>query len=85
MDVSRDQRLLYTVHPLEFVESLDVYEPTLDPITVVEETRVLTWKSKKLNVLMQDAHLQAVLDDVLGRDIGLKLGRLFAPPVAAGK
>lgn len=80
VDVSRNQQLLYTVQPLEFVESVDVYEPTLDPITIVEETRILTWKSKKLTRLMQDSHLQAVLDEVLGRDIALKLSRLYASP-----
>lgn len=76
-DVSRNQQLLYSVTSMEFIESLDVYEPTLDPITIVEETRVLTWKKSKLSQLMDDPHLQAVLESVLGRDIGHKLSRLY--------
>lgn len=85
VDVSRNQQLLYSVHAFEFVESVDVYEPTQDPITIAEETRVLTWKSKKLSELLQDAHLQAIIDDVLARDICLKLGRLYVPPAVAEK
>jgi hypothetical protein len=76
-DVSRNQQLIYSVPAMEFIESLDVYEPTLDPITIVEETRVLIWKKNKLSELKDDSHLRSVLESVLGRDIGFKLSRLY--------
>lgn len=82
--ISRNQQLLLTVQGLEFIESMDVYEPTLDEVTIAEETRVLTWKKKQLTELMQDSHMQAVMDQVLGRDISLKFNRaLQMHPVAA--
>lgn len=86
VDISRNQQLLLSVQALEFIESIDVYEPTRDEVTIAEETRVLTWKSKKLTELMQEPHMQAVMDDVLGRDMARKFNRALTmhpvlPPV----
>jgi len=77
--VSQAGRALHLVTHHQFLDSPEWFGVTTDEyfqvtVTALEECSLLVWHRDKIKlVIMEDPHLQAVLDHVVGRDVVRKL------------
>ncbi|XP_037082599.1 popeye domain-containing protein 3-like [Pollicipes pollicipes] len=77
--VSQGGKALHVVAPDQFLDSPEWFSVLTDDffqvsITAIEESRVLVWHRDKLKLsIMGEPFLQAVFDNVLGRDVVQKL------------
>ena len=77
--MSQAGRVLHLVTPNQFLDSPEWFGVTTDEyfqvsVTALEECSVLVWHRDKIKLqIMEDEHLQAVLDHVVGRDVVRKL------------
>jgi len=77
--VSQAGRVLHLVTPNQFLDSPEWFGVTTDEyfqvsVTAIEECTILVWHRDKVRLqTMGDKHLQAVLDQVVARDVVRKL------------
>ena len=77
--VSQAGRALHLVTQHQFLDSPEWFGVTTDEyfqvtVTALEECLILVWHRDKIKLeIMEDAHLHAVLDHVVGRDVVRKL------------
>ena len=77
--VSQAGRVLHLVTQHQFLDSPEWFGVTTDEyfqvtVTALEECSVLVWHRDRIKLtLMEDIHLQAVLDKVIARDVVRKL------------
>jgi hypothetical protein len=77
--VSQAGRALHLVTQNQFLDSPEWFGVTTDEyfqvtVTALEECSILVWHRDRIKLeIMEDAHLHAVLDHVVGRDVVRKL------------
>ena len=77
--VSQAGRALHLVKQNQFLDSPEWFGVTTDEyfqvtVTALEECSIIVWHRDKIKLeIMEDKHLQAVMDHVVGRDVVRKL------------